>query len=246
MSTDAIIFDLGNTLIYFDGEWESLHPLRDKALMDRLHAAGIYPPEVSFLAQFNAMLTSYYTERETEFIEQTTSYLLCLALEEWGYTEVPDPIIRDTLAGMYAITQAHWKIEEDAHPTLRTLKERGYRLGLISNAGDDADVQTLIDQSSLRGYFDTILTSAAMGIRKPNPRIFQAILDNWGLPAPRVVMVGDNLGADILGARNAGIYSVWITRRADTPANRSHEDTIQPDAMVSSLSELLPLLESLK
>jgi putative hydrolase of the HAD superfamily len=126
------------------------------------------------------------------------------------------------------------------------LNAQGHRLGLISNAGDDADVQTLIDQSNLRGYFDIILTSAALGIRKPNPRIFQTALDHWGIPASRAAMVGDSLGADILGARNAGIYSVWITRRADTPANRSHEDTIRPDAVITTLAELIPLLEELR
>ena len=58
-------------------------------------------------------------------------------------------------------------------------------------------------------------------------------------------MVGDSLGADILGARNAGLYSIWVTRRADTAANRAHKDTIQPDAVISTLSELPPLLNSL-
>jgi len=242
---NTVLFDLGSTLIYFDGDWEQLHPQRDSALMSRLHAAGIHPPQEAFLAQFNAMLRSYYTERETEFIEQTTAYLLRLALEEWDYTDVPDEAIHDTLAGMYAISQAHWKAEADVHVTLESLKAQGYRLGLVSNAGDDADVQTLIDRSNLRGYFDIILTSAALGIRKPNPRIFQTALDYWGIPASQAAMVGDSLGADILGARNAGLYSVWITRRADTPANRSHEDTIRPDAVINSLSELIPLVKKL-
>ena len=58
-------------------------------------------------------------------------------------------------------------------------------------------------------------------------------------------MVGDKLGADILGARNAGIYSIWMTRRADIPANRDHEDTIKPDVSINSLQELPALLSSL-
>jgi FMN phosphatase YigB (HAD superfamily) len=61
----------------------------------------------------------------------------------------------------------HWK------PCANT----GYRLGLISNAGDDADVQTLLDQANLRAYFEIILTSAGQGIRKPNPKIFWTALN---------------------------------------------------------------------
>jgi FMN phosphatase YigB (HAD superfamily) len=59
-------------------------------------------------------------------------------------------------------------------------------------------------------------------------------------------MVGDTLGADILGAQHAGVYSIWVTRHADTPANRAHADTIQPDALIECLEDLHPLLLRLK
>ena len=242
---DAILFDLGSTLIYFDAEWEQVRPQRDAILISRLEAAGIYPPAEAFLERFDTQLFAYRRERETEFIEHTTAYLLRSILMEWGYNNVPDEAIRQALAGMYSVSQANWKAEEDAHPTLGWLRQQGYSLGLISNAGDDADVQTLVDQADLRSYFDVILTSAALGIRKPNPLIFQTALRQWGYSPSQAAMVGDSLGADILGAKNAGLYSIWITRRAETSANRSHEDTIQPDAVISALSELPALLDSI-
>lgn len=55
-------------------------------------------------------------------------------------------------------------------------------------------------------------------------------------------MIGDTLGADVLGANLVGMVSIWITRRENRPVNQSHEDTIQPMAMVSSLAEIPPLL----
>jgi FMN phosphatase YigB (HAD superfamily) len=55
-------------------------------------------------------------------------------------------------------------------------------------------------------------------------------------------MVGDTLGADILGAKNAGVYSVWITRRA--PSNQPHQELIIPDATIDSLSALPGLLNA--
>jgi FMN phosphatase YigB (HAD superfamily) len=51
------------------------------------------------------------------------------------------------------------------------------------------------------------------------------------------------LGADILGAKNAGLTSVWITRRAHRDDNLAHEDTIRPDAVIQALGELPKLLE---
>ncbi len=241
----AILFDLGSTLIYFDGNWDEIRPQRDAILLSRLHEAGINLDGDTFLEEFNANLSAYYIERDTEFIEHTTAYLLRSLLAEWGYTQVSEEVIQHILSGMYAVSQAHWKAEPDAHPTLRSLRELGYRLGLISNASDDADVQALVDQVGFRTYFDVIITSAAQGIRKPNPRIFKTALDHWGVQPSRAAMVGDSLGADILGAQNTGLYSIWITRRADTAANRAHEDTIQPDAVISALGELPQLLNSL-
>jgi len=242
---EAILFDLGSTLIYFNGEWEQIRPERDAVLLQRLNAGGIFPPGDVFLDQFNSLLHSYFIERDTEFIEHTTAYLMRSLLAEWGYLDIPEDVIRHALAGMYAVSQAHWLPESDAHPTLHALQEQGYHLGLISNAGDDADVQTLVDRAGLRSYFDIILTSAAMGIRKPNPRIFQAALEHWGYRPSQAAMVGDSLGADILGARNAGLFSVWITRRAETAANHAHQGTIQPDAVIATLSELTELLSTL-
>jgi FMN phosphatase YigB (HAD superfamily) len=54
--------------------------------------------------------------------------------------------------------------------------------------------------------------------------------------------VGDTLGADILGAQNAGIKSAWITRRAERAGNRDHEETIQPDYTIATLGELLNIV----
>jgi HAD superfamily hydrolase (TIGR01549 family) len=240
----VILFDLGSTLIYFDADWEEIRPERDAAIISRLRQVGI-SPDGAFLDQFNDLITTYFVERDTEFIEYTAFYLLQKLLAEWGYVDVPTEVIRHALAGMYAVSQSYWKLEAGVHPTLQALLAQGYRLGLISNTGDDINVQTLVDRDGLRSYFDVIVTSAAQGIRKPNPRIFHIALEHWGIPASQAAMVGDSLGADILGARNAGLYSIWITRRADTAANRSHEDTIRPDAVINALEELLELLDTL-
>lgn len=242
----AVIFDLGNTLIYFDGKWPQVIEQSHLAMLDSLRAAGIRPDEEAFLTRFRARMKEYVAERETEFIEYTSARILRDVLEEMGFIQIPEMVIRQALAAMYAVSQAYWKVEDDAHATLLTLRQQGYHLGAISNAADDADVQTLIDQAQLRHYLDLILTSAALGIRKPNPRIFQIALEGLNVSPSQAVMVGDTLGADILGAHNAGMYAIWITRRADTAANRAHLDTIQPDATIHALAELPELLQRLK
>ena len=242
---EAILFDLGSTLIYFDANWREILPASDAALMLGLKNAGLELDEAPFLASFRSQLDAYFTERDTEFIEYTTAYILRRVLADFGFPDVPDAVVRAALVDMYAVTQTYWKPEPDAHATLDTLRRKGYLLGLISNASDDADVQALVDNAGLRPYFELILTSAGEGIRKPNPQIFWTALETFDILPSRAAMVGDTLGADILGAQNAGLFSIWLTRRADTPANLAHADTIRPDATIHSLSELPGLLNRL-
>jgi HAD superfamily hydrolase (TIGR01662 family) len=239
---DIVLFDAGNTLIYFDASWPDLMEQSAIELAKSLIELGYTFEPSQFVEKFMERLLEYYRQRETEFIEYTTAYVLRNLLADYGYHSPSEEHLQLVLSSMYAVSQAHWHLEDDALATLGTLKNQGYHLGLISNAADNSDVQELVDRHRLRPYFEVILISAAVGVRKPHPRIFQMALEHWGARPERAVMVGDTLGADILGANLAGIRSVWITRRAQSPGNRDHEDTIRPDAVIHTLAELPGLL----
>lgn len=238
----GVLFDLGNTLLQFVGSWPEVFSKADNQLFTALQNAGFALDETAFKTEFRARLTAYFQERDSEFIELTTAYILRSLLDELGFQNIPDEVIRPALKQMYAVSQAQWDLEEDCIPMLKKLKSQGFRMGIISNASDDSDVQTLVDQNNIRPYFDFVISSAGFGIRKPNPSIFMAGLEAWDIPAEEAVMVGDTLGADILGARNAGIYSIWVIRRSDSPGNQDHAETIFPDAQIETLAELPDLL----
>lgn len=240
---DVVLFDLGSTLIYFDADWGEVLGQSQQYLAETLRAAGHSLDVLEFTRLFGERIQAYYSERDTEFIEHTTEYILKSTLGALGIPEMPKEELKDYLTKMYAVSEVYWRREEDALETLQTLQDQGYRLGIISNAGDAQNVQRLIDQAGLRQYFEYISISADVGIRKPHPRIFQMAFDHFRVEAGRAVMIGDTLGADVLGARNVSMASVWITRRADTPDNRAHRDTLRPDAEISTLAELPPLLE---
>jgi HAD superfamily hydrolase (TIGR01662 family) len=241
----ALLFDLGNTLIYFDGAWPEVMQRADRQLLLSLNAHGMALDEEHFLQLFRQRLDEYYQQREAEFIEHTTAYVLRNVLAEMGVSNLDDQLLESSLKDLYAVTQQHWIVDDDTISTLSTLRQEGYSIGYVSNAGNDADVQRHVDSGQLRPFTDFVLSSAACGVRKPNPRIFEIALNNWDFAPEQVAMVGDTLGADILGAHNAGLFSIWITRHADTPANRDHADTIQPNAKIKTLSELPQLLKSL-
>jgi HAD superfamily hydrolase (TIGR01549 family) len=245
MAIKGLIFDLGQTLMYFDGIWSEVARIADGAMVECLMNAGCDLDSNRFAEDFRTRLNAYYIDREHEFIELTTAHILRTLLAEHGYPSVSASVVEQALECLYQESQAYWKPEKDAQSTLTILKNRGYRLGVISNAGDDADVQNLIDKAGVRSFLDFILTSAAYGIRKPDPKIFHIALEQWGFLPQEVAMVGDTLGADVLGGKNAGLFTIWITRRVDTSGNHTHQDAIQPDAVIHTLAELPDLLESL-
>jgi HAD superfamily hydrolase (TIGR01662 family) len=240
---EVLLFDLGNTLLYFDGDWPEIVSYSHGILVDTLLAAGYHFDRDVFAVDFTRRLKEYYSNRETEFIEYTTEIILRDLLKKYGYEDIPHAVIHGFLDKMYAVTQDHWLIEEDALSTLDILRGQGYRMGILSNAGYDRDVQTLVTRTGLRPYFDQIITSAAVGIRKPHPRIFRIAMDSFHSNPTQTLMIGDTLGADILGAFNAGLPSIWVKRRANTIDNRAHENTIQADAIVETLSEIPAVLE---
>lgn len=152
----GILFDLGNTLVHFEGSWPETFAEADQAVLDYLRSAGVGLDEEKFIGEFRGRLNQYYVEREAEFIEHTTAYILRSSLADFGYPDLPEEVLKTTLKKMYAVSQSHWVAEDDALQTLETLRSRSYRLAVVSNAGDDADVQTLVDNRKFRPYLDFV------------------------------------------------------------------------------------------
>lgn len=232
-----ILFDLGGTLMHARGSWHPIHQRADKSLADTLRAHNI----TLDTNIFRARLGQYYEQRDKDFEETTYHFVLRELLREMGYTDVAESILRSALNAMYAITQSNWGLEKDSLAALQKLKAKNYHLGIFSNAGDDKDVQDLVKNFGIRPYFDFVLTSAACYYRKPHPRAFEIALAQWNIQPEESIMIGDSLPADIGGAKNLGMQTIWITRRAQfTPDEKQR---IQPGFEMPSFDELFPILE---
>lgn len=239
-----LLFDLGSTLIYFAGDMNTVMTEALRQATRALREMGYPLDEQVFPDAYNALIQTYYQKRNDTFLEFTAGQVLEEALSAHGFTDLPREHLLQALRVLYGVPQAHWLVEEDAAPTLQTLRERGCRLGIVSNAADDEDVQTLVNQANLRGYFDFILTSAKAGYRKPRPEIFQQALAHWGARPEQAVMVGDIVSADVVGAANVGMASVWIRRRNNSAENQEWIKRYPPGAVIDALSELPGVLEN--
>jgi len=97
-----------------------------------------------------------------------------------------------------------WVLYDDVLPTVKTLKQRGLILGLISNL--------IIGTVGLESYLDFVVTAKEIGVDKPAPPIFLAALERAGVNASEAVYVGDQYQTDVLGARGVGIKPILIDR----------------------------------
>lgn len=236
----VVLFDLGNTLIYDKEPWENLYLRADKALWNSLQGYGLKSTPRELYGRHKTLFHLYYKLRERDLDEPGIGFVLRGLLNKHGI-QLSDEDLHAALRSMYRITQANWFAEDDATPTLEKLRQRGFRLGIVSNGADDQNTYTLIDKANLRSYFEYTVSSAAFGKRKPHPGIFHAALEHFKVPADRAVMIGDTYDADIVGAQQVGMKSIWVTRRVQKTAPRRK---VQPDAVVSTLSEIPSLLSA--
>jgi putative hydrolase of the HAD superfamily len=240
----AVIFDLGGTLMYERDSARRVNARADEALTVYLRNQGMELNLSTFPVEFRRRLDKYFSQRETDLLETTYTFVLRDVLADKGYEDLPDTLVRKALDRLFAVTQTNWILEDEAIPTLKKLEGDGYRLGLISNAGDDRDVHQLTDRFGISSYFDYIITSAGCGYRKPHPRIFEMALSNWYFLPSEAVMIGDNPEADIAGAKSAGMYAIWLKLRAESIEEDHFE--VKPDAVASSLTEVPAILDRLQ
>jgi len=238
----VVLFDLGDTLIYFNGDWDDVLIQSSQALCKSLSKFEIQVEPHQFLEDFKLRMQNYYGNRIETLVEYSTSNVLIDTLAYHGHFNISPEIIRKTLKKMYAVSQAHWNIEPDAWDLLDWLKTNGYRMGLISNASDSDDVFALLKQHRLTGFFDQILISAELGIRKPHPSIFLPAIQHFVITPEQALMVGDTLSMDIKGAKDVGMQTAWISRRSK-PDQYSFKNYFQPSIEIHSLSELKKYLK---
>jgi HAD superfamily hydrolase (TIGR01662 family) len=238
----GVIFDFGSTLIRFRGDWEEVLRHGREEMTAWLKQAG-YPLETETFSQ--AILQAFQTnfrERHHDHRERASRQIVREVLVQQGLPEVPEADLRQALQRLYAPSEACWSPVPGVHQALSALQQRGLRLGLLSNASDVDNVERLLEQAHLPVVFDPVVISAAAGVRKPTPSLFEGILRQWWIEPTEAVMVGDLLGEDILGAQRAGLHQIWVSADADPAFNAEFVDRVFPEWSVDSIVDVPPLL----
>ena len=121
---------------------------------------------------------------------------------------------------------------------LEHLKQAGYPMVLVSNFY--GNINQVLKDAEIDGYFKEVIESAVVGVRKPNPAIFALGVCALDLPASQVLVVGDTYGKDIIPAHKLGCHTLWIK---GLQWEEKKVDESIPDGIIKKLSEMEEFLK---
>ncbi|MDX2163557.1 MAG: HAD family hydrolase [bacterium] len=242
----AVLFDVDDTLIdwsRFEDDWTSheIHHLR--GVFDHLNTdlnGGLDDLE-AYMTEFRNRAIAAWTNARTTMIAPHVGKVLMESAVALGV--LADKLDQNTLLRHYG-----WRkipgtyVFPDVPPTLRTLIEHGVKVGVVTNAFQPMVLREVeFEQHGILDYFPECRVSAAdVGYLKPHPAIFELALKKIGAAPEETVFVGDDPEADVVGAQGMGMKAVL--RRS--PRRPLDEARIRPDAIVSDLYAILPLLDT--
>lgn len=131
-----------------------------------------------------------------------------------------------------------WEVLPGAESILKELRQKGIKIGVISNFDDR--LEKILTQLALRHYFDFVLASTVVKVAKPDAGIFEIAFKLADAKPEEALHVGDNVFTDFLGAKNAGCKGVLLV-----PENKQIPDDIDKSCVIRNLSQLSEYMLSL-
>ncbi len=232
---EAILFDMGGTL-------------RRNIRRDETTQAGIVQQILDLLKsdQSAVELSKLLTTREKAY-EEWASLTLDELNEsrlwtEWMLPDWPADVIRPISMKLNEI----WRDAICTRPmfpessvVLRGLRQRGYRIGLVSNTTSSVDSPRALENAGLAEYFEVMVLSCVFGKRKPNPAILLEAAQLIGVLPDHCAYIGDRPEWDVVAARAAGFGKTVVLYNPNRPIAGTLTPAQTPDIFINNLLELL-------
>jgi putative hydrolase of the HAD superfamily len=226
----AVLFDLDDTLHDDTATYRRAAELvaRDVAAEKSVDAAALF---AAYVAQAEAFWINLAPEHLGTQLVGLRARMWLAALRDVG---LDDPALAERSAQTYnRYRKDHLKLWPGALELLVRLRERGLKLGLVTNGFAETHREKLA-LLNLEDAFDEVFIADEVGMIKPDPRLFRLACERLGAAPEASAMVGDRYERDIRGAHDVGLYTVWLNVRNETvPAGGP-----QPDAIVPGIGEV--------
>lgn len=211
----AVFFDVGNTLLY---PYPSVPHVVQEVLAEEGHEH-----DLGVIEALMPLVDGYYEDRYREDDSFWADHDATVAVWVGMYALLSRELEVDIDPERFGHRvwsefgeSSRWQMYDDVIPVLSRLRENGVRIGLVSNW--DRRLSSILIGLGIGDLVDVIVSSADVGLYKPDPRIFVHALDVLGVEAGESAHVGDHVYADVCGARKAGLLPVLLDRHGTEQA----------------------------
>jgi putative hydrolase of the HAD superfamily len=232
MPVKAVLFDMFDTLMLIEKD-HAFYSTSLKRAHSFLVNNGVNVQFKGFKDAYIKATDALYAEADAKLEEPHFNCRISNALESLGYFDVKSEVVVGATKAFCEGFIDYVRIDDHAKSVLKKLHGK-YKLGIVSNFAIPECVDKLLESHGLDKLFNAVVVSGAVNKRKPSPEIFQKALEKIGVSAENAVFVGDTADADIIGAKAAGMKTIFIERRVQ----KETEDA-RPNQTIRSLSELL-------
>lgn len=230
MTLKAVIFDIGQTLVYYPIplNWSALYRPAFERISEKY---GLILSEEEY-KNIGDILSKYNTRINPRDREISSDIIFGEIIDT---TNIHRELIKDIKEGFYKYFRNDSYVYEDAVETLGYIRSKGKFTGTFSDVAYGMDNKyALEDLGTLIRYVDIPFTSNDVGYRKPNPKGLIMLANKLGITPSEMIFVGDEK-KDIDCAKNAGSVSVLINRSDENIDNGQ-------DYTIHSLNELISLI----
>lgn len=232
----ALLVDLDNTILVYDGV---ARPTWDRLCRAYAPGLGVDPVRLRDAIERTA---HWYWSDEHRFrtgrqdLTASRRAVVGMAFDALG---LDGTAVRDVLADRYnAEREVAMHPFEGAVEALRTLREAGWRMALMTNGASDRQ-RAKVERFDLDGLFDSLHIEGELGFGKPDPRVYRGALQALAVTPAQAWAVGDGLTWDVDGPQREGVRGIWVDwRGTGLPADTG----VQPDHIIQGLAELPALL----
>jgi len=247
----GVIFDFFLTLVYLKSKYEEE---RARVIYDYLINRKMV--SLNFEKFFNIMKDCYTKWRRIKYenlIEVSQYMWIADLLVNFLQLQIKMNDIMEIIKRRNMIIVNNAEIYPDVISTLEKLKEMKLLLILITNTDDSDLAFKLLDKFHIKSYFDFIVTSEYVNMRKPDPNIVKYALKHVDLAPENTIIVGDSMKDDILCGYLANIRTVYIDRPykeenpyLNAPLYKKIEiENIKPDFRIQSLEDLIGIIKKI-
>jgi len=249
MKIDTVLFDMGGTLeeIWYVPEIASILPKRLEQILQIPYGDITNEDGATCYSRMQKNYAMYRKFREKSCVEGHPA----MVWRDWVLKDyaVEDQIIfnhHEELAYFWETEVITRKCREGLHEMLQGLKDRGIRMGVISNTGSFTQVRESLKNYRIQSFFEVIVLSVDYGIRKPHPFLFHDALKRMHSKSSQAMYVGDTLSRDVAGAISAGLSKTIqikseFTKLSDVEVNNE----LVPDFIINSLMEIPPIIDEI-